>query len=303
MASRSVESPGLRTSAHFSDPLFAGYRVLIVGISRYRDTQISPIRNADRDARVLREALVSIGYARERITCLCNEKATRAAVRRQLVQLDRMSNVRFLLIFWAGHGIADEYHRSFLLPYNAELRRVTDTAIAVDQLMLLTRVANALHKAVFLDTCFAEPRVRLPEWDRLGIVPIDPSLAFVGASTYLALSQAGTGGVLASCLREALTDDGNTLCDQQGRVTLDDVILHLQRYVRPRAGEAWKRAGMVGEGPQRPHIVFQAGAPVTVGRNVGTHLRSVVEQATLSEPARKLAMMFIDREWPQGNGR
>lgn len=293
------------TAADFTDPLFMDARALIVGISDYRDPDIAGVlgrlRQTDDDAKALRETLISIGYSPERITCLCNEEASLEDIRWQLRELDRMARVPLLLLFWAGHGASNAWGRSFLLPYDTDLRRLEDTAIPVDEIILLVRVANATHKTIFLDTCFSAPtsaRMFLPDWHHPGLVQADPSLAFVGASTYLALAQAGRGGILAQCLMESLTDRGASLCDDDGVVHLADVMMYLQRYVRPRAVAAWQQAGRLGEGPQKPYIACQPGEPIAVGRNVPRHVRRALDRCELPEPVRKLAAMVLTRPWP-----
>ena len=266
-----------------SDPLFADYRALIIGIGKYNDSNVTPLPRPVRDVSELQTTLHKIGYSPERIRCLCDEKATFKEIRKHLLQMQAMKlRVPLLIVFWAGHGVANRFGESFVLPHDVE------NPFAVDDLIHLIRSANARHKAIFVDTCFSAPfseRVFMPAWHRLDLINTPPTLAFVGASTYLAIEQAGSGGILASCLKEALTDKRAFLCDEEGKVYLHGVMQYLQQQVRPRAGAAWREAGLWGDAPQEPYISFRPGEPVLVGRNVPIHVRHCVDRSKLPDSA------------------
>jgi hypothetical protein len=287
-----------------SDPLFAEYRALIIGIGEYSDRNIEPLLEPTKDVEKLRKTLGTIGYASGQVQCLCDAEATFEAIRAELCQMGSMKQrVPVLLVFWAGHGIANSYGESFLLSHDTELNQFDRKAFPIDELISLVRSANARDKVIFLDTCFAIPsseRLFLPAWHRLDLVNAPPSLAFAGASTYFAIEQAGSGGILASCLREALTDHDSNLCDEKGRIYLHSVMHYLQQHVRDRASEVWRRTDLPGEGPQEPYFSFRPGKPVVVGRNVARHVTNCVEFSDLPDPVRKLAKMVIAHHWPGG---
>lgn len=263
-----------------SDPLFAEHRVLIIGIGKYSDRGIKLLPEPARDAERVRKTLEMIGYSPGKVRCLCDEEATFEAIRAELRKLGSMKQrASVLLVLWAGHGAANSHGKSFLLPYDTKLHGFEQTAFPIDELIWLVRSANAGHKAIFLDTCFAFPsneRLFLPAWHRLDLVNVPPSLAFAGASTYFAIEQPGSGGILTSCLREALNDRHAALCDPEGTVHLADVIAYLQRHLRPRALAAWKQAGETGLFPQDPYIAFAPGERVPAGRHVPTLFRSCI---------------------------
>jgi hypothetical protein len=297
-------------AAETSDPLFAEARVLIVGIDEYLDPDagwfLGSTRGAVDDAKALESTLLEIGYARERVECLCDAQASCDVIRGKLLDL-RRGRTPLLLLFWAGHGYADARHKSFLLPHDADLDRLEATALPVDEVIDLARTANAFHKAIFVDTCYAAPKSErhfLPKFSHLDLASTYPALAFAGASTYEALGQAGTGGILASCLREALTGGGVTLCDDQGAIHLDGVIRYLQQHVQRRATAAWRESGRYGDGPQRPYFSFQPGdEPVPVGRCVALHLAHAVEAKRLPASVKDLAAMVMApgtlSPWPE----
>jgi hypothetical protein len=280
-----------------SDPLFADHHALLIGVSRYQEQDrigwtLGGIEGAERDASSMRDTLVSIGYPPSQIHCLSDEQATREKILQKLRDLGTLWRARFLLVFWAGHGVSDIDGRSFLLPHDADLGDLDRTALSVDRLVELTRQAEAERKAIFLDTCYSSPRAARifrikwgPDQDATEQVP-----AFVGASTYLALSQAGTGGILTNCLREAMSDCQGTLCDPEGIVHLEDVVAYLQRHLGPRARAAWEQAEKWGPSPQNPYIAFVPGTHMPVGRNVPIHVRR--HTVRLPESARKLAAML-----------
>jgi hypothetical protein len=312
MATKSPPEADDRQAADSTDPLFADYHALLIGISKYQtqdriDWALTPIPGADRDAQSMKETLRSVGYSPLQIHCLCNEEASLQGIDQKLAELREIWRSKLLLLFWGGHGVyRKDQRRSFLLPYDANLDDLDRTAFPVDEIIRLTKRSGALNKAIFLDTCHSAPKFDrgfLQEWEGLDRVSADPALTFVGASTYLALGRAGAGGILTSCLKDALTAQDATLCDEEGTVHLDDVMIYLQRHLLRRAWAAWEGAGKAGLAPQYPYIVRQLGDSVPVGRNVARHVRHCVERGKLPGPVRELAAMIISRHWPGGTGR
>lgn len=285
-----------------SDPLFADHHALLVGISKYEaqeriDWTLKKIPCASCDARLLRKILKSVGYPRLQLHYLCNKKATLNNIQQKLDELCSMWRVRLLLLFWAGHGVFSGTHqKNFLLPYEANVDDLSHTAFSVDEIIKQIKGAKASSRAIFLDTCHSAPRsdrLLLPEWNKLDHFSADPALTFVGASTHLALEKAGHGGILTACLGDAFGAYDDTLCDKEGTVELDDVMIYLQRNLRRRVRAAWEESGRSGEAPQHPYIVRQLGASIPVGRNVSAHVRCCVDRSKLPGPVRRLASMLI----------
>lgn len=284
--------------------IFKDYHVLLIGISRYReqdriDWTLNKIHDADRDAQSVRETLEAIGYPPSQIHCLFNEEATLEAIRRKLIDLATIWRIRLLFIFWAGHGVSDSQGSCFLVCHDTNLSDLDLTALPVDEVIQKVQHANAPRKSVFLDTCYSSPehaQIFRIKWSTLDLTNGQHALAFVGASTYLALAQAGTGGILASCLKEALSDRQTLLCDPaDGTVHLADVVGYLQRHMRPRAREAWIRAGKWGDVPQHPYVFFLPGHNVPVGRNMPVYIRTFIEPQ-LPDSVGKLASMITSKE-------
>ena len=280
--------------------IFKDYHALLIGISRYKnqddiDWTISKIYDADRDAQSVRDTLEAIGYPPSQIHCLFNEEATVEAIQRKLRYLGAAWRFDFLFIFWAGHGVLDEHTRSFLLCHDTNLGDLSRTALPVDEVIHLVVHANSAKRAIFLDTCHSSPKsaqIFRIRWIPSDLTNNEHAMAFVGASTYLAVAQAPFGGILATCLKEALSDCSTSPCDPEGTVYLADVINYLQLHMRPRARAAWEKDNRRGPVPQHPYIVFLPGHDAPMGRNIPTYIRKVIDHSELPEPVKKLASMI-----------
>ncbi len=140
---------------------------LIVGVDKYSDPQISPLRGAANDARILADALVRYaGFPPDQVILL----ATDQPVERQPTRVNllrRLSNLAaavpkdgLLLISFSGHGM-ERGGRAFLLPSDAQISDqisfLEDTAISVTRTRDLIRDTGVAQVMVLLDACRNDP--------------------------------------------------------------------------------------------------------------------------------------------------
>lgn len=140
---------------------------LVVGVDKYNDPQISPLRGAANDARTLAEALVRYsGFPADQVILL----ATDQPVERQPTRVNllrRLSNLAaavpkdgLLLISFSGHGMERGGH-AFLLPSDAQISDqisfLEDTAINVTRMRELIKATGVGQVMVLLDACRNDP--------------------------------------------------------------------------------------------------------------------------------------------------
>ena len=132
---------------------------VIVGISRYRNlADKEQLQFAERDAQAIFTALISPeggNFRVENVHMLTNEKATLAAVRREIGawlpgvarEDDRV------LIYFAGHGFMDQ-GKGYLAPYDLDRDRIADTGYPMDELgSVIGGKIKAKSKILLTDAC------------------------------------------------------------------------------------------------------------------------------------------------------
>ena len=140
---------------------------IVVGVDKYNDPQISPLRGAANDARTLAEALVRYsGFPSDQVILLATDQPTeRQPTRVNLLR--RLSNLvaavpkdGLLLVSFSGHGMERGGH-AFLLPADAQISDqisfLEDTAINVTRMRELIRATGVGQVIVLLDACRNDP--------------------------------------------------------------------------------------------------------------------------------------------------
>ena len=138
-----------------------------MGVDKYADPQVSPLRGAANDARTLAETLVRYaGFPADQVILLATDQpAERQPTRVNLLR--RLSNLAaavpkdgLLLISFSGHGMERGGH-AFLLPSDAQISDqisfLEDTAINVTRMRELIRATGVAQVMVLLDACRNDP--------------------------------------------------------------------------------------------------------------------------------------------------
>ena len=132
---------------------------LVVGINRYRKQPLRP-NYAVNDARSVVSALVKIGFPRNRITLLEDDKATGLAVRRAFdhLRLNTKPGDR-VFIFFAGHGTTLDLlsggRMGYLIPVEGTVEALLATGIPMNQVRDMARAIPAKHGFFAIDVCFS----------------------------------------------------------------------------------------------------------------------------------------------------
>lgn len=170
--SQNVSEPGgtsrqLQLEQHKTLPSKAKRWALVVGVDKYADPQISPLRGAANDARTLTEALVRYaGFPSDQVILLATDQpAERQPTRVNLLR--RLSNLAgavpkdgLLLISFSGHGM-ERGGQAFLLPTDAQISDqisfLEDTAVSVARMRELIRAIGVGQVMMLLDACRNDP--------------------------------------------------------------------------------------------------------------------------------------------------
>ena len=140
---------------------------LVIGVDQYRDSQISRLKGADNDAKMLAEALTRYaGFPADQVVLLATDQPEERQPTRVNI-LRRLSNLRtvvpkdgLLLVSFAGHGLERGGH-AYLLPtdaqYSDDIALVEQTALGVIQMKDSIRAIGVQQVIVLLDACRNDP--------------------------------------------------------------------------------------------------------------------------------------------------
>jgi hypothetical protein len=140
---------------------------LVIGVDKYVDAQISPLKGADNDARTLSDALVRYsGFPQDQVILLSTDQpAERQPTRINILR--RLSNLAsvvpkdgLLLISFAGHGI-ERGGQAYLIPSDSQITDditlLEESAVSVSRLRDRIRTSGVGQVVIFLDACRNDP--------------------------------------------------------------------------------------------------------------------------------------------------
>src|SRR5712692_1804039 len=148
-------------------PVSAKRWALVIGVDKYQDPQISPLKGSDNDARLIADALVRYaGFPRDQVILLSTDQpAERQPTRVNILR--RLSNLStavpkdgLLLISFAGHGM-ERSGQAFLLPSDAQISDqisfLEETAISMNRVKERIKETGVGQVVVLLDACRNDP--------------------------------------------------------------------------------------------------------------------------------------------------
>ena len=140
---------------------------LVIGVDKYTDPQISPLKGADNDARTLSDALVRYaGFPQDQVILLSTDQPTERQPTRINI-LRRLSNLAsvvpkdgLLLISFAGHGI-ERSGQAYLIPADSQItddiNLLEESAVSVARMKDRIRAMGVGQVVVLLDACRNDP--------------------------------------------------------------------------------------------------------------------------------------------------
>jgi tetratricopeptide (TPR) repeat protein len=148
-------------------PASAKRWALVIGVDKYQDPQISPLKGSDNDARMIADALVRYaGFPRDQVILLSTDQPTERQPTRVNI-LRRLSNLStavpkdgMLLVSFAGHGM-ERGGQAFLLPADAQISDqisfLEETAISMNRVKERIKETGVSQVVVLLDACRNDP--------------------------------------------------------------------------------------------------------------------------------------------------
>jgi len=140
---------------------------LVIGVDKYTDPQISPLKGSDNDARLIADALVRYaGFPQDQVILLSTDQpAERQPTRVNILR--RLSNLNsavpkdgLLLVSFAGHGM-ERGGQAFLLPSDAQISDqisfLEETAISMNRVKERIKETGVGQVVLLLDACRNDP--------------------------------------------------------------------------------------------------------------------------------------------------
>lgn len=143
---------------------FDGRRLaVIIGVSRFADSRITPLRYADADALAFYDFLRSEsaglgGFNEEDIRLLLNEDATFRQIRSALSSFLRgVTEKDVVIIYFAGHGAPDPYRLQdhYLLTHDTDAEDIAGTAFSMTDVAEAVQRLRARDIIIITDACHA----------------------------------------------------------------------------------------------------------------------------------------------------
>jgi len=148
-------------------PVSAKRWALVIGVDKYIDPQISPLKGSDNDAQMIANALVRYsGFPQDQVILLStNQPIERQPTRVNILR--RLSNLStavpkdgLLLVAFAGHGM-ERAGQAFLLPADAQISDsisfLEETAISMTRVKSWIKETGVGQVVLLLDACRNDP--------------------------------------------------------------------------------------------------------------------------------------------------
>jgi tetratricopeptide (TPR) repeat protein len=162
-----TSTPSAQTGQVNSLPIGPKRWALIIGVDKYQDPQISPLKGSDNDARLIADALVRhAGFPKDQVILLSTDQPlerqpTRVNILRRLSNLSTaVPKDGLLLVSFAGHGM-ERGGQAFLLPSDAQISDqisfLEETAISTNRVKDRIKETGVSQVVLLLDACRNDP--------------------------------------------------------------------------------------------------------------------------------------------------
>jgi tetratricopeptide (TPR) repeat protein len=162
-----TSTPITQTGQINSLPIGPKRWALVIGVDKYQDPQISPLKGSDNDARLIADALVRYaGFPKDQVILLSTDQPlerqpTRVNILRRLSNLSTaVPKDGLLLISFAGHGM-ERGGQAFLLPSDAQISDqisfLEETAISTNRVKDRIKETGVSQVVLLLDACRNDP--------------------------------------------------------------------------------------------------------------------------------------------------
>jgi hypothetical protein len=140
-----------------------GKKALLVGVNKYHDSKLNGLRFAVNDVSSVYSVLTDPyrgGFASDNCILMTdksegNLKPLRSNLLSSINSLSGTAKPNdYILFFFSGHGI-EENGKSYLLPCDARINVLRDTAVSIDWIKTTLQSSKAHTKVLILDACHA----------------------------------------------------------------------------------------------------------------------------------------------------
>lgn len=174
---------------------------LVIGIGKFRDSGIQPLRFAAKDARDLAAVLTDPRYGRfkpENVTLLTDEKATRANVLNALQEIfEKAQEDDLVFLYVSSHGSPHQDERGlggvgYIVTYDASLKNLWVDGLEYQGFSEKASLIRARRKVILLDTCYSgiasRSGAKALSIEAAGVDPRTARLFLSGEGTYVVTS-------------------------------------------------------------------------------------------------------------------
>ena len=167
-AQESTTSPSITQTGQVNSlPIGPKRWALVIGVDKYQDPQISPLKGSDNDARLIADALVRYaGFPKDQVILLSTDQPlerqpTRVNILRRLSNLSTtVPKDGLLVVSFAGHGM-ERGGQAFLLPSDAQISDqisfLEETAISTNRVKDRIKETGVSQVVLLLDACRNDP--------------------------------------------------------------------------------------------------------------------------------------------------
>lgn len=136
------------------DEWVGDYWLFVIGVDKYQHWPA--LENAVRDARETVEVLTqSYGFDPARVIALYDNQATEENIFREFLRLkNQLKPNDSLLIYYAGHGVLDEFDTASWVPVDARRDAISDL-VATDRINRILGKLRARHVFLVADACYS----------------------------------------------------------------------------------------------------------------------------------------------------
>jgi tetratricopeptide (TPR) repeat protein len=240
---------------------------LIIGVAKYRDSQIPPLKYVANDVRELQRVLTDPRtgiFKPKNTTVLLNRSATEKQIMFAFddMAMKAMNEEDLLLIFYSGHGFTDPNAETYWLTYDTIERRIQSTAFS--NLILASKIARIKAKTVvfLIDACYSSGMVNMST----AVHGLERDLRTAKDYVIITSSQANQVSLESPQLKHGLFThflvkglSGEADRNGDGNVNIDE----LWDYINLRIPRYAKNMGK----DQDPGRVFSTGRSIFISKN------------------------------------
>jgi uncharacterized caspase-like protein len=139
---------------------------LVIGISRFKDPSINPLKFTAKDARAMADSLKTVSNF-DYVKSLIDDEATAYNIKTEVNRLSKMAEAEDLVvIYFSSHGSPENLDTAginYVVTFDTEVNNLYATAYKMDDLMEdIGRRIKAERVVAFLDTCYSGGTFRKP---------------------------------------------------------------------------------------------------------------------------------------------